>query len=62
MRMDVLLFPLLLRTRALWNLTSSIGGFADKTPVRSGEVELTDAPGIGIELNSDLYALFKTLL
>ena len=38
------------------------GGFADNTPVRNGKVELTDAPGIGIELNSDLYALFKTLM
>jgi L-alanine-DL-glutamate epimerase-like enolase superfamily enzyme len=38
------------------------GGFADNTPVRSGEVGLTDAPGIGIELNSDLYAVFKTLM
>jgi len=37
------------------------GGFADSTPVRDGEVELSDAPGIGIELNSDLYALFRTL-
>ena len=38
------------------------GGFADSTPVRNGEVELTDAPGIGIELNSDLHALFRMLL
>lgn len=37
------------------------GGFADSTPVRNGEVQLSDAPGIGIELNSDLYALFRTL-
>lgn len=37
------------------------GGFADNTPVRNGEVELPDAPGIGIEQNSDLSALFKTL-
>lgn len=37
------------------------GGFADDTPVRNGEVALPDVPGIGIELNSDLYALFKTL-
>jgi L-alanine-DL-glutamate epimerase-like enolase superfamily enzyme len=37
------------------------GGFADNTPVRNGEVELPDAPGIGIELNSDLDALFKTI-
>ena len=38
------------------------GGFADNTPVRNGEVELPDAPGIGIELNSDLYAVFRTLM
>jgi L-alanine-DL-glutamate epimerase-like enolase superfamily enzyme len=38
------------------------GGFADSTPVRNGKVKLSDAPGIGIELNSDLYALFKTLM
>ena len=37
------------------------GGFADSTPVRNGEVELPDAPGIGIELNSDLYAMFRSL-
>ena len=37
------------------------GGFADTTPVRNGEVALPDVPGIGIELNSDLYALFRTL-
>jgi D(-)-tartrate dehydratase len=37
------------------------GGFADSTPVQNGEVQLSDAPGIGIELNSDLYALFRSL-
>jgi L-alanine-DL-glutamate epimerase-like enolase superfamily enzyme len=37
------------------------GGFADSTPVRNGEVELPDAPGIGIELNFDLYAIFRSL-
>jgi D(-)-tartrate dehydratase len=37
------------------------GGFADKPPVRGGKVEIPDAPGIGIELNSDLFALFQQL-
>ncbi len=37
------------------------GGFADEPPVRDGKVELPDAPGIGIELNSDLFALFQEL-
>jgi L-alanine-DL-glutamate epimerase-like enolase superfamily enzyme len=34
------------------------GGFADEFPVRDGIVQLPDAPGIGIELNSDLFAAF----
>ena len=38
------------------------GGFADEPPVRDGRVKLSDAPGIGIELNSDLFALFRQLL
>lgn len=38
------------------------GGFADEPPVRDGKVEVPDAPGIGIELNSDLYAVFRQLL
>lgn len=37
------------------------GGFADEPPVRDGKIELPDAPGIGIELNSDLFALFQQL-
>lgn len=37
------------------------GGFADNTPVENGYVRLPEAPGIGIELNSDLYDLFQTL-
>lgn len=37
------------------------GGFADEPPVRNGKIELPDAPGIGIELNSDLFALFQQL-
>jgi L-alanine-DL-glutamate epimerase-like enolase superfamily enzyme len=37
------------------------GGFADEPPVRDGRVELPDAPGIGIELNFDLFALFQQL-
>ncbi len=38
------------------------GGFADEPLVRDGKVEIPDAPGIGIELNSDLYAVFRQLL
>ena len=34
------------------------GGFADGTVVTDGTVRLPDAPGIGIELKSDLYQLF----
>jgi L-alanine-DL-glutamate epimerase-like enolase superfamily enzyme len=37
------------------------GGFADEPPVRDGKIEIPDAPGIGIELNSDLYAAFREL-
>jgi D(-)-tartrate dehydratase len=38
------------------------GGFADEPPVRDGKVQIPDAPGIGIELNSDLYAVFQELV
>jgi D(-)-tartrate dehydratase len=38
------------------------GGFADNEPVRGGKVRVSDAPGIGIELNSDLFAVFQTLV
>jgi L-alanine-DL-glutamate epimerase-like enolase superfamily enzyme len=37
------------------------GGFADNTPVENGQVRLPDAPGIGIELNADLFELFQTI-
>ena len=37
------------------------GGFADEPPIENGEVSLPDAPGIGIELNSDLYEMFRTV-
>jgi L-alanine-DL-glutamate epimerase-like enolase superfamily enzyme len=37
------------------------GGFADEPGVRDGKVRLPDVPGIGIELNSDLFELFRTL-
>lgn len=37
------------------------GGFADTTPVQNGEVSLPNAPGLGIELNSDLLDLFQTI-
>lgn len=36
------------------------GGFADDTPIENGCVRLPDAPGIGIEHNADLYALFRS--
>ena len=38
------------------------GGFADQPPVRDGEIQLPDAPGIGIELKSDLFQVFRSLL
>jgi len=38
------------------------GGFADDLPVGDGKIKLSDAPGIGIESNSDLYAVFQTML
>jgi L-alanine-DL-glutamate epimerase-like enolase superfamily enzyme len=37
------------------------GGFADEAPVENGRVRLPDAPGIGVELNSDLFEVFRTL-
>ncbi len=38
------------------------GGFADEPGIQNGRVSLPDAPGIGIELNSDLFNLFRMLL
>ena len=37
------------------------GGFADHVPVENGHIRLPDAPGIGIELKNNLYAVFKEL-
>lgn len=37
------------------------GGFADEPTVENGRVRLADAPGIGIERNSDLYEVFRGL-
>ncbi|HEY7304283.1 MAG TPA: mandelate racemase/muconate lactonizing enzyme family protein [Bryobacteraceae bacterium] len=37
------------------------GGFADDTPIENGCVRLPDAPGIGIEHNTDLCRLFRRL-
>jgi D(-)-tartrate dehydratase len=37
------------------------GGFADEPPVENGFVRLPDAPGVGIELNSDLYEVFRQI-
>src|SRR3954451_21265694 len=39
-----------------------IGGFADDLPVGDEKIKLSDAPGIGIEHNADLYAVFQTML
>lgn len=36
------------------------GGFADEPPIEKGYVRLPDAPGIGIECNSDLYEVFRS--
>jgi len=38
------------------------GGFADGVPVEGGRVRLPDAPGIGIELKSDLLREYEKLL
>jgi L-alanine-DL-glutamate epimerase-like enolase superfamily enzyme len=37
------------------------GGFADEAPIENGRVRLPDAPGIGVELNSDLFEVFRAL-
>lgn len=37
------------------------GGFADDQVVEQGYVRCSEAPGIGIELNSDLYEVFRGL-
>jgi len=37
------------------------GGFADDAPVERGRVRLPEAPGIGVELNSDLYEVMRSL-
>ncbi len=37
------------------------GGFADEPPVKDGTVKLPADPGIGIELNSDLFELFRSM-
>ncbi|MFL6447922.1 MAG: mandelate racemase/muconate lactonizing enzyme family protein [Bryobacteraceae bacterium] len=38
------------------------GGFADEEPLGDGKIKLSDAPGIGIEQNSDLYAVFQPMV
>ena len=38
------------------------GGFADSTPIRDGKVQVPEAPGIGIELNSDLCEVFQQMV
>ena len=37
------------------------GGFADRIAVENGYVGLPDAPGVGFEMKSKLYAVMKTL-
>jgi L-alanine-DL-glutamate epimerase-like enolase superfamily enzyme len=37
------------------------GGFADGLPIEGGEVRPPDAPGIGYELKSNLYAVLREL-
>jgi L-alanine-DL-glutamate epimerase-like enolase superfamily enzyme len=38
------------------------GGFADGTPIEDGYVQLPHAPGIGFELNRNLFAVFASRL
>ncbi len=38
------------------------GGFADGVGVENGTVRIPDAPGIGIELKSELYRLCRDLV
>jgi L-alanine-DL-glutamate epimerase-like enolase superfamily enzyme len=37
------------------------GGFADSAPIENGRVRLPEAPGIGVELNADLFEVLRTL-
>lgn len=37
------------------------GGFADSTPVDNSRIPMPDAPGIGFETKSDLYAVLRDL-
>ena len=37
------------------------GGFADSTPVENSRIRMPDAPGIGFETKSDLYAVLRDL-
>jgi L-alanine-DL-glutamate epimerase-like enolase superfamily enzyme len=37
------------------------GGFADNTPVENSRISMPDAPGIGFETKSDLYAVLRDL-
>jgi len=46
-------------TEAYPGVFQPFGGFHDGAEVRNGRVGLPDAPGIGIELKSDLYRLFR---
>ena len=37
------------------------GGFADNTPIENGRVRISDVPGIGIELKSELMRVYQAL-
>jgi D(-)-tartrate dehydratase len=39
-----------------------VSGFADGSPIVDGTVALPDAPGIGMEVKSDLHQLFREQL
>lgn len=38
------------------------GGFADNVPVENGQVNIPDAPGIGVELKANLMAAFQKVM
>lgn len=44
------------------NVFHPIGGFADDCQIRNSIVEIPDIPGIGIELKSELYGLYRELI
>ncbi len=38
------------------------GGFADHSRLQNGRIRLADVPGLGIELKSNLYAVFREMM